>query len=139
MHDTFTTHVGDETLIVLKCWCGMRHAVPESLRAEQMRQYDNRLEVMGVHCPMGHSHVPKGERECDRLKRRLEREVAWQDQLRAELRDAELSLSATRGVVTRIKNRIANGVCPCCSRSFGTDSKLARHIKSKHPDFASKP
>jgi len=33
---------------------------------------------------------------------------------------------------TRIKNRIANGVCPCCQRTF---QNLGRHMKSQHPNY----
>ncbi len=35
--------------------------------------------------------------------------------------------------MTKVKKRAANGVCPCCNRTF---SDLARHMKAKHPDFA---
>jgi len=45
----------------------------------------------------------------------------------------ERRLSAQKGVTTRIKNRVANGVCPCCKRSF-TD--LRRHMETKHPKYA---
>ncbi len=40
---------------------------------------------------------------------------------------------AERAAKTRIKNRIANGVCPCCRRSF---KNLHRHMQSQHPDYA---
>jgi hypothetical protein len=40
-------------------------------------------------------------------------------------------------VATRIRNRIAAGVCPCCTRTF---KNVARHIKDKHPTYvACKP
>jgi hypothetical protein len=35
--------------------------------------------------------------------------------------------------VTKIKNRVGHGVCPCCTRSF---QNLARHMASEHPTFA---
>ncbi len=41
-------------------------------------------------------------------------------------------VNALRGVVTRTKKRIANGTCPCCTRTF---TNLARHIAAKHPDY----
>lgn len=31
-----------------------------------------------------------------------------------------------------MKNRVANGVCPCCNRHF---ENLERHMKGQHPDF----
>lgn len=37
-----------------------------------------------------------------------------------------------KGVATRLKNRAAHGVCPCCNRTF---QQLARHMSAKHPDF----
>lgn len=32
----------------------------------------------------------------------------------------------------RLATRANHGVCPCCKRTF---SQLARHMKTKHPDF----
>lgn len=40
--------------------------------------------------------------------------------------------TAAVGQVTKLKNRVGHGVCPCCNRSFGN---LARHIESEHPTF----
>lgn len=39
---------------------------------------------------------------------------------------------AFKGVVTKLKKRAANGVCPCCNRTF---VDLARHMAGKHPTF----
>jgi hypothetical protein len=77
--------------------------------------------------------------EADRLKIRLEaaeKQLAFARNNAASERDArehtERRLVAQRGVVTRIKNRVGNGVCPCCTRSFGD---LKRHMANKHPDY----
>lgn len=40
--------------------------------------------------------------------------------------------AAARGQVTRLKRRAANGVCPCCTRTF---ADLKRHMANQHPDF----
>lgn len=45
-------------------------------------------------------------------------------------------MHAARGQVTRLKNRAAAGVCPCCNRTF---HQLVRHMAAKHPDFAAEP
>lgn len=37
-----------------------------------------------------------------------------------------------KGEVTKLKKRIANGVCPCCKRSF---CNLAAHMKTQHPEY----
>ncbi len=80
-----------------------------------------------------------GNSDADRLRRELAAERAQLDQIKAD-RDyqrrartkAEKSLTATRGVVTRIKNRVAAGVCPCCTRHF---TNLERHMAGQHPEF----
>lgn len=96
------------------------------------------------YCPNGHEWHFGGENteeklrrelqeERDRLADRLAREVSRHDQTRADRDRAEGSLRATKGVVTKIKKRVAAGVCPCCNRSF---QDLARHMKGQHPEWA---
>lgn len=51
---------------------------------------------------------------------------------REKVRYRTRQLAAQKGVTTRIKNRIANGVCPCCQRTF---KNLARHMKGQHPNY----
>lgn len=91
-------------------------------------------------CAYGHAqHFVEGEteeqklrRERDQLTQRLaykDDEIARQRRIREE---TERRLSATRGVVTRIKNRVGAGVCPCCTRTF---ANLQRHMASQHPAF----
>jgi len=85
------------------------------------------------HFPQGDSEETKLRRERDRLAQRL---AERDDEIRRqrEMREgAERRLSATRGVVTRIKNRVGHGVCPCCTRSF---SNLARHMQTQHAGYA---
>ena len=38
-----------------------------------------------------------------------------------------------RSAKTRIKNRVAKGVCPCCNRTF---MNLQKHMAGQHPDYA---
>ena len=74
--------------------------------------------------------------------RRAQAEAQVQDERQRAVRLAEAnslakeslrrSLAAQKGVTTRIKNRVANGVCPCCNRHF---TNLERHMKGQHPDF----
>lgn len=53
-------------------------------------------------------------------------------QERQKVRRKTRQLAAQKGVTTRIKNRISNGVCPCCRRTF---KNLARHMKGQHPTY----
>lgn len=91
------------------------------------------------YCPNGHLRT-FAESEADRLKTQLREKKAELEQTNSQnmwLRDTkaltERRLSATQGVVTRIKNRVSNGVCPCCNRTF---QNLQRHMHSKHPDYS---
>jgi hypothetical protein len=110
------------TLVTVECWCGMPHAIPRSL--DDMA----RGKRKGVYCPLGHVWEYRGltwEQEIAAAKRRAQANL---DLLRAE----ERSHQATRGHLTRAKRRSAAGVCPCCHRTF---QQLARHMKTKHPDY----
>lgn len=90
------------------------------------------------HCPNGHrQHF--AESPAQRLEKQLAAERARLDQAKAEIENQKArvamrdrQLSAARGQVTRIKNRVGNGVCPCCTRSF---QNLQRHMATKHPTF----
>ena len=91
------------------------------------------------YCPNGHCRFYASKTKAERLAEKLERERVRADDNAAELtrqiqahNATARRLSATRGVVTRTRRRIANGVCPCCSRHF-TD--LHRHMETKHPDY----
>lgn len=121
------------TLTILTCWCGMRHAVPEELRAFQQRQHrDGARDVTGIYCPLGHQHVPSGKGEAERLREKLAAEEERAARILANLDQEQASHRATKGQLTKAKKRVANGVCPCCHRSF---VQLARHMKTQHPTF----
>lgn len=118
--------------------CGVWHAIPKIM-------YDNCVEEGGFwHCPHGHSRGykegrrarEKAEEEIRRERDRLKQQIAFKDdeiKREREAREAtERQLSASRGQVTKLRNRASAGVCPCCTRSF---ENLRRHMSTKHPGF----
>ena len=119
-----------------RCKCDLW--IPDDLHAAALHSRGPK----GIHfyCAYGHSqHFVEGESEEQKLRRerdRLAQKIAEKDDEIARQRtlreQTERSLRATRGIVTRIKNRVGHGVCPCCNRTFGN---LARHIATKHPTF----
>lgn len=120
------------TLVMMRCWCGISHAVPSELANEQERQHRDGHKQLTLYCPLGHTHIIAGPSEIDgvrseltRANNGLARERAAHDQTRARL-------SATKGALTKTKRRVANGVCPCCHRTF---VNVARHMRSQHPDY----
>lgn len=90
-------------------------------------------ESISFYCAYGHKqHYPQGETELDKVRRerdRLQQQIAWKEE---RLLHKERQLNATRGVVTRIKRRVGNGVCPCCNRTF---SNLQQHMNKQHPGW----
>lgn len=109
--------------------CGVIHAIPETM-------FDTCYKEGGYwHCPNGHRRgYSDGSiyKQLEKEKKRRE----WAEQnaknISEELREKEKSLSAQKGVNTRLKNRAKAGVCPCCNRTF---KQLAAHMKNKHPSF----
>lgn len=134
---TTTIYTGE--LIVEQCWCGIQHAVPASLIRRQRDQQNAGQSQLSIYCPLGHAWTRAGTSEVDLLKRQIEQEqnrtIAERqrhDQTRAELRETENKRRAEKAAKTRMRNRIANGVCPCCNRYF---AQLARHMANQHPEF----
>lgn len=108
-------------------------------------QKARRADKGTLYCPNGHQ-MSWQESEADKLKkakteleRRLANEKEWNEQQGKWLRDereahkkTERSLSATKGVLTKTRKRVAAGVCPCCNRTF---QQLSRHMSGQHPDY----
>lgn len=90
------------------------------------------------YCPAGHGQCYR-ETEAQRLRKELDKAKKDQQWYADRLKDersaresTERRLVARKGANTRLRNRIKNGVCPCCTRTF---MNLQQHIKTKHPDF----
>lgn len=91
-------------------------------------------------CPFCGWRMCYGESEAAKLKKQLEQEfhrrTTAEDDARFQERQRrilERRLRAQRGATTRVKRRVAAGVCPCCKRHFGN---LHRHMAGQHPDYA---
>lgn len=141
MADTLT-FTGD--LVVLTCWCGMHHAIPSQLRVHQNQEADEGRRFL-VYCPLGHNHYPsnadgptKAARERQRTEAMERRAVNAENAARIQREIAEKerrSAAALRGHLTRIRTRIAAGICPVpgCRRSGF--AKVRDHLEAKHPDW----
>lgn len=112
--------------------CGIVFGMPEHFITKR------REDGATFYCPNGHSLHYKTTK-VDQLKKELEQANRTAEQYRnwyrAEQGDHEHTkhrLRATKGVLTKTKKRVANGVCPCCSRHF---VNLERHMKGQHPEY----
>lgn len=117
---------------IVCCQCAVQFFMPNALYNQ--RKEDRKL----FYCPNGHGqHFT--ETEVQKLKKQLEaaeRQRKWAEEARdSALRDrdhAQKAARTVRGHMARLRKRVGNGVCPCCSRSF---VNLRRHIATKHPEF----
>jgi predicted nucleic acid-binding Zn-ribbon protein len=98
--------------------CGVTHALPSKL-LEGLQQTGGYY-----YCPNGH-RWGWGDSEEDRLRKELKR-------IQTELIQVKDQLQASERETKRHKKRIANGVCPCCHRSF---VQLQRHMQTQHPEY----
>lgn len=107
--------------------CGVRFGVPTSF--DEQRRDDHRT----FYCPNKHPQHYAGLNREEKLERDLERAKRRAASAEGQATRAEYRRRAAKGQLTKTKNRIANGVCPCCNRTF---KDLAAHMQTKHPEYA---
>ncbi len=113
--------------------CGIVFGVPD-------RWFEARREDKTTfYCPNGDprayvkSTAEKLKEEKESMERRLQAELNSANHLRLV---AEKALKSEVTKRRKIEKRVANGVCPCCNRTF---EDLARHMSTKHKDYALPP
>lgn len=121
------------TLVVMECGeCHVNFGMTYEMNQRKLN------DGTSWYCPNGHCRV-YSESEIEKLKKeveRIKRNEQWEREAkeRAFHREKVLThrMAAHKGVASRLKNRIANGVCPCCKRSF---QNLKGHMTIKHPSW----
>lgn len=111
------------------CACDITYAVPEAFKNKRLQ--DGQL----FYCPSGHAQSYT-ESENKTLRRQVEQLQAKLTHERDQRLAAEAEAARTAQEAQRTRTRVANGVCPCCKRSF---ANVARHMKGQHPNYAVKP
>lgn len=102
--------------------CDQRFAMSAEFYAETRRT------GMTWYCPRGHARAWTGQSTEQKLREAEAQLTHTKDQLIAAAVEAE----TVRSQMLRDRQRFANGVCPCCNRSF---TNVMRHMKTKHPDY----
>jgi hypothetical protein len=119
------------------CRCGVAFGIPADL---QRAFLDDRNRYF--YCPNGHrqhylgkSAEQKERERAERAEALAERRLASMYAARDQAAAAERSARTLKGHVTRLRNRIAAGICPVpsCRRNF-LDVKV--HIATEHPAWA---
>lgn len=135
-YDSITQSFTGTPATSVRCWCSIEFVIPRTL----YEYYVRAAGKFSLHCPLGHGFIPSGKSEADKVRDELAREKHRTEQARAEAEheramreSADRGAAARKGQVTKMRNRIAHGVCPACNRTF---ADLARHMGGKHPMFA---
>lgn len=124
------TYTFTETLVGMCCGqCGISFAVPQSFHEEQKKLGPKG----GWYCPNGHSRCFSKSKITELEERNTALSLII-DRQRDTIQSKDHVIRATRAAKTRLKNRVAAGVCPCCNRTF---SNLAAHFKNMHPEESS--
>lgn len=129
-----------QQFFVVSCYsCGVRFGITDLMYRRAVTNAEG-----SVFCPSCGKETCWRESDDQKKIRQLQRDLETEQRRaetakrRAEAEEkqritTEHQLRATKGVVTRIKNRVVNGACPCCNRTF---HDLQRHMSTKHPDYA---
>lgn len=114
------------------CNCFTHFAMDSDLR-------QRRLDEGGTfYCPNGHAQhytetiVARLKKQNDSLTKQRDYAEGRAERAVEQAETAKRQKAAIKGQLTKTRNRIANGVCPCCNRSF---TNVSRHMESQHPDF----
>jgi hypothetical protein len=122
------------TVQIVAIWCngcGIAYGLPQGFIEARREDHKSWTCPNGCvrHFPAGPS---KAEREAQRLREQLDAARSLAERESERRRTAEAERAAARGQVTRLRKRIGNGVCPCCTRTF---ADLGQHIAGEHPEF----
>lgn len=112
------------------CKCKSQMFIPDDLNNSALRARG----VIKFYCAYGHEqYYVVGASEEEKLRHERDRLIQRLAQKDDTIKSLEGSRAALKGQVTKMKNRVGHGVCPCCTRSF---SNLARHMATQHAGFA---
>jgi hypothetical protein len=106
--------------------CGVPIVMPRVRETELRRSHEN------FFCVNGHPQHWPAQSDLEKAHAELELEKKRHEWTKQSLKTAEHTRSVVQGKLSAMKERVANGVCPCCRRNF---VNLQRHMLSKHPHF----
>lgn len=127
------TQTFTETLVIEHCCnCGVAFGMPKTWHQhfKDTGQY--------FYCPAGHSqhYTETAEQKLKRELANVKENLKWQKESREraerDVKHYKASAAAQKGQVTKLKNRTARGLCPCCDQYFPS---LDKHMADKHPEF----
>lgn len=123
--------------LVIEICCHENCGIRFGMDADFIRQRRNDHKYF--FCPRGHEQYYSGKSNSEKLQDQinsLERQKlnlhSVIDDKNHEIQQLGYSIRAQKAAKTKILNRVKNGICPCCNRTF---SNLQNHFKTKHPEL----
>lgn len=113
------------TKVELVC-CGSIMMIPSFMDAKW------REDGRKFYCPICRGELSYRTSRVAKLEAANKRLEEERDRARRSAEFERNSRIAVQGHLTRAKKRAAAGTCACCKRTF---SNVARHMKTKHPEF----
>jgi DNA-binding transcriptional regulator YiaG len=114
-----------EFVTITCCECRMPFGMSRSF-------YDaKRKDHKTFTCPAGHEQHFTGKSEEDKLREEVERKTQMIDAANQRAHRLERQRDDVAKAHKRMRDRIRNGVCPCCNRTF---QNLLRHMQTEHSD-----
>ena len=104
--------------------------VPFGLTADYTER--RRQDHETFYCPNGHTLSYSQENRDEKLQRQLEQTSSQLARTQTSLATSRRSKAAIKGQLTKTRRRVANGVCPCCNRTF---ANLGAHMHGRHPEY----
>lgn len=123
---TLTQQYTDTLLIETCCVCHINFGMPEALVTQRQGDHYN------FYCPLGHSQHYTGLSTEEKLRRQLKSAEAQLVSTRDQLTVTERQRRAQKGIATKLRKKIAAGVCPVCNAPF---HDVGFHMTTNHPDF----
>lgn len=125
------TQIYTGELVVVTCGeCGITFGMDQNF-------YDRKRKDHSVwYCPNGHNRVYNAKTQLEKEKEELEYRVSnlhsVLESKNSTIHSLKYSNRALKAAKTKIINRVKNGVCPCCNRTF---ANLQNHFKTVHPEL----
>lgn len=125
-----TVFTNRTTFTVIACpQCSMEFAITAEFEQQRRSRRDS------FYCPAGHPNYFPGLTDAQRVQKLnadLDIERTRLSHARKELDYAKRAVKAQSTRLRKVKDRVKNGVCPCCNRTF---INLQRHMHTKHPSY----
>lgn len=115
--------------------CGGVYAIADAFLEESRKVGDLKKCWTCPYCKTqrgyGKGRLEELRQEVERLKQEKQSAEFRADLHRQSSERQRRKNIALKGTLTKERNRVGNGVCPCCNRSF---ANLRRHMATKHPE-----